>query len=72
MADLAAKQEVEVRRLEQLIEEQKERDAALNSENINKSEQEKAQLREEARLEIEAQKKAVEEAQAAHQAAIQE
>ncbi len=70
MADLAAKQEVEVRRLEQLIEEQKERDAALNSENINKSEQEKAQLREGARLVIEFQKKAVEEAQAAHQTAI--
>jgi hypothetical protein len=45
VADLAAKQEVEVRRLEQLMEEQKERDAALNNENINKSEQEKAQLR---------------------------
>ena len=41
------------------MEEQKEQNAALNNENINKSEQEKAQLREEARLEIEAQMKAV-------------
>jgi hypothetical protein len=69
---LAAKQEEEVRRLEQLMKEQQERDAALNSENMHKSEREKAHLREESRLEIEAQKKAVEEAQAAHQAAMQE
>jgi hypothetical protein len=69
---LAAKQEEEVRRLEQLMKEQQERDATLNSENMHKSEREKAHLREESRLEIEAQKKAVEEAQAAHQAAMQE
>jgi hypothetical protein len=69
---LAAKQEEEVRRLEKLMKEQQERDAALNSENMHKSEREKAHLREESRLEIEAQKKAVEEAQAAHQAAMQE
>ncbi len=54
------------------MKEQQERDAALNSENMHKSEREKAHLREESRLEIEAQKKAVEEAQAAHQAAMQE
>jgi hypothetical protein len=69
---LAAKQEEEVRRLEQLMKEQQERDAALNSKTVKKSEKEKARLREEARLEIEAQKKAVEEAQVAHQAAMQE
>ena len=69
---MAAKQEEEVRRLEKLMKEQQERDAALNSENMHKSEREKAHLREESRLEIEAQKKAVEEAQAAHQAAMQE
>jgi hypothetical protein len=69
---LAAKQEEEVRRLEKLMKDQQERDAALNSENMHKSEKEKAHLREESRLEIEAQKKAVEEAQAAHQAAMQE
>jgi len=69
---LAAKQEEEVRRLEKLMKEQQERDAALNSENMHKSEKEKAHLREESRLEIEAQMKAVEEAQAAHQAAMQE
>ena len=61
-----------MRRLEKLMKEQQERDAALNSENMHKSEKEKARLREESRLEIEAQKKAVEEAQAAHQAAMQE
>ena len=61
-----------MRRLEQLMKEQQERDAALNSENMHKSEKEKARLREESRLEIEAQMKAVEEAQAAHQAAMQE
>ena len=69
---MAAKQEEEVRRLEKLMKEQQERDAALNSENMHKSEKEKARLREESRLEIEAQMKAVEEAQAAHQAAMQE
>jgi hypothetical protein len=46
---LAAKQEEEVRRLEQLMKEQQERDAALNSKTVKKSEKEKARLREEAR-----------------------
>ena len=59
-----------MRRLEKLMKDQQERDAALNSENMHKSEKEKARLREESRLEIEAQMKAVEEAQAAHQAAM--
>ena len=59
-----------MRRLEKLMKDQQERDAALNSENMHKSEKEKARLREESRLEIEAQMKAVEEAHAAHQAAM--
>ena len=59
-----------MRRVEKLMKDQQERDAALNSENMHKSEKEKARLREESRLEIEAQMKAVEEAQAAHQAAM--
>ena len=66
VSDLAAKQEQEVQRLEQLMKEQQERDAALNSKTVKKSEKEKARLREEARLEIEAHKRAVEQAQAAH------
>jgi len=37
------------------MKEQAERDAALNSKTVKKSEKEKARLREEARLEIEAQ-----------------
>ena len=42
-----------------------------NNDHVEKSEKEKERLREEARVEVEAQKKIVEEAKSAHQAAIE-
>ena len=61
-----------IKNLELLMKQQKEQDEALINKNSKNSEQEKAKLREEARIEIENQKRVVEQSKAAHQAAINE